>query len=127
MTGNTQSTNIEQLADVRLGKLATTLRDRIRAAEASGDQMLEDSAALLKDMVAARRLASVDPHTGQRAIMRMAKVTQTIIAAQNDMFRVHEELVSIQTKMMPDEYNSTPPHGISESEIAAFEATTQAA
>lgn len=82
--------------------------------------MLESSADLMKAMVSARRSADVDPHTGQKSLMRLAQAQRAIIAAQNDIFRVHEDLVGIATVMMPDEDGSTPPSGISDTEMDAF-------
>ncbi|PKB26020.1 hypothetical protein B0I00_0003, partial [Novosphingobium kunmingense] len=73
MTNTTQASKIDDLAQLRVLRSAGSIRQQIRSTEASGDKMLEDSADLMKAMVAARREAAVAPHTGQRAIMRLAK------------------------------------------------------
>lgn len=121
MTNGTLDNSIVDFSEQRLLRTAVTIRQQIRTTEASGDQMLENSAELMKAMVAARRHSAVDPHLGQHAIMRLAKAQQAIISAQNDIFRVHDELVKIQTVMMPDEDGSTPPSGLSDADTTSFE------
>lgn len=127
MTNTTTDIAVDELGQKRIKRSAVAIRQHIRLTEASGDKLLEDTADLMKAMVSARRQAAAEPHIGQHAIMRLAKAQQAIISAQNEFFRVHDELVKIQTVMMPDESGSTQPSGIADDAVASFEGIIAAA
>lgn len=111
---------IEENAKARFRDDAAGIRTQIRATEATGDQLLEDTADLMKLVVKARRQHGDAPHTAQRAIMHLMKAQRSIVAAQNDVFRVHDELVKIQTTMMPDFPGSTEPSALTDQEMGEF-------
>lgn len=112
MPNTAAASQISDLSEARLVKTTNDLRQHIRSTEASGDELLENSAELMKALVRARRQHANSPHTGQRALMQLARAQRSIIAAQNDIFRVHDELSAIQTTMVPDFPEATAPSGL---------------
>jgi hypothetical protein len=64
-------------------------------AELSLDSALLASARLMESMLLARQADGVATFTGQTALMRLAKTQRTLLESQNDMIRVHQELLGI--------------------------------
>ena len=76
------------IAAARLGR-------EVPEAEAKLDDALMALSSLMSTMVVARRDTGVTAATGQVALVRLAKAQMALIEAQNDMLRVHGELVKV--------------------------------
>jgi hypothetical protein len=89
---------------------AARIGREIPEAECSLDDALLASARLMQSMILARRADGVEAHAGQSTLMRLMKSQQSIVAAANDMFRVHRELLTLghEVKAMSDENGSCP-------------------
>ena len=88
---------------------AHEIRAAIREAEALGDELMSSLASLKLKMLAARSHPEIVPHEGQKAILLLQRAEQKTVAAANDLFRVHDELSDIATKM--DFEHPTPQTG----------------
>nr|WP_240511177.1 hypothetical protein [Novosphingobium panipatense] len=79
-------------------------------AELSLDSALLASARLMESMLLARQADGVATFTGQTALMRLAKTQRTLLESQNDMIRVHQELLGIgrDIKAIVDEPEACP-------------------
>ncbi|MCJ2178035.1 hypothetical protein [Novosphingobium album (ex Hu et al. 2023)] len=62
-------------------------------AELSLDTALLASARLMEAMLLARSAEGVQTFAGQNALMRLARSQRSLIESQNDMIRVHRELL----------------------------------
>lgn len=112
---------VKDISRIRMINDAQSIRKHLRNAEAKSDALLEGTAELMQQMLAARRNPAVAPHTGQHAIMRLIRAQQSIVAGSNELFRVHDELVKVaKTSMMLDQDGSTPPSGISDADAVDF-------
>lgn len=94
---------------------AVRLRREVTVAEAAFDAALLASAAIQESIVVARRDLDVPVHTGQQALVRLQRAQAGLVAAQNDLFRVHDELARLGETMMPEE-EYTPPSGLAQVE-----------
>lgn len=72
---------------------AARITRHLPEAELSLDTALLASARLMESMVMARGAGGVQAFTGQSAIMRLARSQRALIESQNDMIRVHRELL----------------------------------
>lgn len=88
---------------------AREIRTAIREAEALGDDLMSALASLKLKLLAARSHPEIVPHEGQKAILLLQRAEQKAVAAANDLFRVHDELSEIATRM--DFEHPTPPTG----------------
>jgi hypothetical protein len=81
-------------------------------AEVSLDNALLASTRLMETMLLARGAQGVASFTGQTALMRLAKSQRSLIESQNDMMRVHGELLGIgrELKAISDDAGSCPKH-----------------
>lgn len=84
-------------------------------AETSLNSALLASTRLMESMLLAREAQGITAYAGQATIMRLAKTQRTLIETQNDMFRVHRELLDIGRNlggdviaMVPDEPGNCP-------------------
>lgn len=68
---------------------AVRIARSMKAAEASCDQALNDSAALMAELTMVRLATGADAATGQEALMRLAKAQSLLISAQNEVLRSH--------------------------------------
>lgn len=85
------------------------LRREIPETEAALDEALLLSSQLMASMIAARREAGVAAATGQVALMRLNRTQQSLLAAQNDMIRVHAEMAKIGREMGSADDGECPP------------------
>ena len=97
--------------------VAARLRREVSTAEAAFDAALLASSAVQQTIITARAELKVPVHTGQQALLRMQRAQAQLLAAQNDLFRAHDELARLgrsmdETMITEDEY--TPPSGLSE-------------
>lgn len=97
--------------------VAARLRREVTAAEATYDAALLASSAVQQTIIAARAELKIPVHTGQQALLRIQRAQAQLLAAQNELFRVHDELARIgksmdETMITEDEY--TPPSGLSD-------------
>ena len=95
---------------------------KIQAAEAALDQALTLQSELFATMVEARRETGSDPFLGHEALLRLAKVQQTLLGAGGDLARVHGRLLDIGVTKGTD--NGCPP---ANAELAASVANVDAA
>lgn len=79
---------------MNLSAATARLRREIPAAEAALDDALIKTSSLMVTMLTARRTVG-RAADGQQAIIRLARSQERIIEAQNDMLRVHSELVKV--------------------------------
>jgi hypothetical protein len=87
---------------------AARLRREMSAAEAAFDTALLANSAVQQSILIARGELDVPVHTGQQAVIRLQRAQSQLVAAQNDLFRAHDELARLgQTMITEDEY--TPP------------------
>lgn len=100
---------------------AARLRREVSAAEAAFDAALLASSAIQQTIVTARRDLDLPVHAGQQAMIRLQRAQAQLVAAQNDLFRVHDELARLGETMMPEE-EYTPPSGLSVDEPVLREA-----
>lgn len=85
-------------------------------AEAAADQAILMAAELMATLVRTRADASVVPHTGQKALIRLAHAQQLFVDGSSDLFRVHDEMSKIgREQSLLDEEGSTPRVGFLES------------
>ena len=96
--------------------VSARLRREVGAAEAAFDTALLTSAAIQQTIILARAELDVPVHTGQQALLRMQRAQSNLIAAQNDLFRAHDELARLGESMVFEE-NYTPPSGLDSEEI----------
>lgn len=82
--------------------------------ELSFDTALLASTRLMESMLLARQTEGVSALTGQSAIMRLAKAQRSLIESQNDLLRVHSELLGVgcEVKAITDEPGNCEPTGI---------------
>ena len=78
----------KQLAQVRIS------RQMVDAETALNDALIKQ-AMLFTTLVAARNETEVGQFTGQDALMRLTKSQQSLLAAGNDLARVHGRLLDI--------------------------------
>lgn len=95
---------------ISIAAAAARIGRQLPEAELSLDNALLASARLMESMLIARQVDGMDVYTGQSALMRLAKTQRTLIATQNDMIRVHQELLGIgrEVKAVSDENGNCP-------------------
>lgn len=83
-------------------------------AELSFDNALLASTRLMESMLLARQAPGVAALSGQSAIMRLAKAQRSLIESQNDLLRVHGELLDLgrEVKAITDEPGNCEPSAI---------------
>jgi hypothetical protein len=91
------------------------LRREVSNAESAFDAALLSSAAVQQTIIAARAELDVPVHTGQQALLRLQRAQAQLLAAQNDLFRAHDELARIGETMTGEE-EYTPPSGLDSDE-----------
>ena len=94
---------------------AARLRRDMSTAEAAFDTALLASSAVQQTILNARRELDVPVHAGQQALVRLQRAQAQLVAAQNDLFRVHDELARVGETMMPEE-EYTPESALSAGE-----------
>ena len=95
--------------------VSARLRREISAAEATFDAALVASSALQQTIIAARAELDVPVHAGQQALLRIQRAQAQLLAAQNDLFRAHDELARLGRSMdetMITEDTYTPASGL---------------
>jgi hypothetical protein len=91
------------------------LRREIAAAETAFDTALFTSATVQQTIITARAELEVPVHAGQQALLRLQRAQGQLIAAQNDLFRAHDELARLGATMTGEE-EYTPPSGLASDE-----------
>lgn len=94
-------------------------------AELSLDTALLASTRLMESMLLARQVEGLQVFTGQNALMRLAKTQRSLIESQNDMIRVHRELLDTgrEVKAIGDDAGNCPNRaGLVEAEPARRQA-----
>jgi len=90
---------------------------QLKEAEQRTDEALLAMSELMSTLILARASTEVVPHTGQRALLRLAQAQRSIIEGSSDLFRVHDTMSSIGRELgVLDEPDSTPPSGLIEHE-----------
>lgn len=84
------------------------------AAEAALDEALMRQSELLTSIVEVRLGANIAPFTGQEALMRLAKLQQSMLSAGGDLARVHGRLQDIGRELCGDTGDPTPPSALAE-------------
>lgn len=91
------------------------LRNQMRDAEMKSDQSLLAKVELLRGMLHARLTEDLPaPHTGQQAVIRVARAIQSEISSANDLFRVHDQLTGVRQSIvgvLPEEDTPMAPSG----------------
>lgn len=109
--------------DRRIAKSATTIRTQLRNAEALADETLVALAELQKTMLKARSNPDVVPHTGQQALIRLARAQSQIVNGMSDLFRVHDEMSKIGVEHgLMDHEGSTPQTGFLDDDSQPYSA-----
>lgn len=85
------------------------LRREIPATEAALEEALLLTSNLMASMIAARRDTGVNTAIGQAALMRLNRTQQSLLAAQNDMVRVHAEMVKVGREVGIGDDGTCPP------------------
>jgi len=85
--------------------------------ELSFDNALLASTKLMESMLLARQAEGVAALSGQNAIMRLAKAQRSLIESQNDLLRVHGELLGLgrEVKAITDEPGNCEPTAVNDS------------
>lgn len=78
---------------------AVRIRRELREAEAQADSALLANTKLMETLLRSRQETGVEVHTGQKAIIRLARAMQAQIDATSDLFRVHDEMVKVGQEM----------------------------
>lgn len=78
---------------------ATRLAAHIQPAEATVDDAMIAVAHLMATMIEARRQTGAASHTGQHAVMRLAKAQVTLVGVSSDVLRVHRDLIDIHREV----------------------------
>ncbi len=90
------------LASVRIAR-------ELKNAEAKADEAILAAASLMRTLVEARAASDVVGHTGQEALIRLARAQTALIDGSTDIFRVHDHMSKIGREMgIMDEEGSTP-------------------
>lgn len=95
-------------------------------AEAALDEALMRQSQLMTSIVAARRETGVAPFTAQGALMRLAKLQQSMLSAGGDLARVHGRLQDVGHELMGDSGTDTP-NGVLTEAIEVSETAQRAA
>ncbi len=93
---------------------ASVIRTMMRQTEAQADEMMISLAMLKTKLVAARSNPELAPHIGQKALLRLARAEQQILAASTDLFRTHDELSKLAILMNVE--HPSPESGFSEAD-----------
>ncbi len=81
----------------------------LKSAEAKTDEALLAAAALMQELVEARSTTDVVPHTGQEALLRLARAQLSLIEGSTNLFRVHDSMSQIGRELgILDEKDATP-------------------
>lgn len=78
---------------ITISAAAARISRHLPEAELSLDTALLASTRLMESMLLARSAEGVQTFTGQSALMRLARSQRSLIDSQNDMIRVHRELL----------------------------------
>lgn len=78
-----------------LARISRQLHD----AEKTTDLALKAAADLMSTLIDARSGDDVAPHTGQRALIRLARAQAAILDGSSDIFRVHDIMANIGKEM----------------------------
>ena len=90
---------------------AARLRREVSTAETAFDAALLANCAIQATIISSRRELNVPVHAGPEALIRLQRAQAQLVAAQNDLFRAHDELAQLGANMITeDEY--TPPSGL---------------
>lgn len=95
---------------ITIASAAARIGRQLPEAEVSLDAALLASTRLMESMLLARGAEGVSSFTGQTALMRLAKSQRSLIESQNDMMRVHGELLGIgrEVKAISDDAGTCP-------------------
>lgn len=97
---------------------ALRIARQLRDTESKLDDALLSSAKLMETMIQARQDADVEVHTGQKALIRLVRAQQFIVNGTSDMFRVHDEMVSVNREMgIMDEEGLTAGSGLVDADL----------
>jgi hypothetical protein len=77
-----------QLATIRIAR-------QLKAAESHADKALLEYSKLMTELIEARQCPSVDSHTGQDALVRLARAQVSMIDSSNDLFRTHDAVYKV--------------------------------
>lgn len=94
---------------ITISAVTARIARQLPEAELSLDTALLASARLMESMVLARQADGVTAFAGQSALMRLARSQRTLLESQNDMIRVHRELLGVgkEYKAILDEPEAT--------------------
>lgn len=103
---------------------AARISRQLPEAELSLDSALLASTRLMESMLLARTAEGVQAFTGQTALMRLAKTQRTLIESQNDMIRVHGELLGVgrEVKAVADDGRDCPNSAVASTEPVRLQA-----
>ena len=88
---------------------AARIARELKNAEAKADAAILAASSLMQTLVEARSATGVVPHTGQEALLRLARAQVSLIDGSTDIFRVHDHMSKIGREMgIMDEEGSTP-------------------
>lgn len=81
-------------------KIATLrITRQLKAAEDQANQTLLEYSKLMTEMVEARQITGIAPHTGQEALIRLARAQVSMIDSSNDLFRTHDAVYKVGVEM----------------------------
>jgi hypothetical protein len=81
-----------QIASARISR-------QLKAAESQSDLALLEFSRLMTEIVQARQSANVESHTGQDALIRLARAQMSVIEGTSDLLRVHDAMYRIGREM----------------------------
>lgn len=86
------------------------ISNHLPEAELSLDSALLASTRLMESMLLARRAEGIQVYAAQNALMRLAKTQRSLIESQNDMIRVHRDLLDAgrEVKAIGDDTANCP-------------------
>lgn len=95
---------------ITIASAAARIGRQLPELEVSLDAALLASTWLMESMLLARGAEGVSSFTGQTALMRLAKAQRSLIESQNDMMRVHGELLGMgrEVKAISDDAGTCP-------------------
>lgn len=95
---------------MNLASATARISRQLPEAEQTLDTALLAATRLMESMLLARQVDGIEVYTGQEALLRLARSQRNLMSSQNDMLRVHRELLEIgrETKAGLDENGSCP-------------------
>jgi hypothetical protein len=78
---------------------AIRITRQLKTAEAQANQALLECSKLMTELVEARQATGIASHTGQDALIRLARAQTFMLDSSSDLFRTHDAVYKIGLEM----------------------------